>query len=464
MNYVACACIIMAIDLRDQYSEQKTRRVKLKAALAERNISFQVRQQVIAHIDQYWEAEGDTDEWHRIMDSLSRRLRTAVLEETHSHLLASPLFKDLSVTSGGQKAVIILLVEKMQTMVALPNEVMVSTGTMPTGLFIIEEGECIRYDPLDQQDSEVLSKGDFFGEGLLSGTRATHRVQTTTPVKLQVLLAPDFEDFLTEYPYLRPTILRSHQKAHELRRTGTSAAELFGVRKANPLAEMLSLVQRFAGTQPKDQSRDTSFTQLPERYLETGKYDILVLKAEWIVQSAREARGQHLARRQDLPREAFYTGKVENRAIIVVSYCWLTPKDPDPEGWHLKLLARLLQLFIAANGDAAVFIDYCCLYQAPRTKEQEKAFDASLRGTQNLYAHQETWTWCMKLLPSGSEELNKYEERGWTTFEMGPQRASNPLTGGDLTLACAMLLRSNFFMDHEPDEAAGLLAAGGGRQ
>ena len=46
MNYVACACIIMAIDLRDQYSEQKTRRVKLKAALAERNISFQVRQQV----------------------------------------------------------------------------------------------------------------------------------------------------------------------------------------------------------------------------------------------------------------------------------------------------------------------------------------------------------------------------------------------------------------------------------
>ena len=90
----------------------------------------------------------------------------------------------------------------------------------------------------------------------------------------------------------------------------------------------------------------------------------------------------------------------------------------------------MLQLFIAANGDAAVFIDYCCLYQEPRTTEYEKkAFKESLYGTQNLYAHQETWTWCMKLLPAGSEKLNKYEERGWTTFEMGPAARLKPLDG-----------------------------------
>ena len=350
------------------------------------------------------------------------------------------------------------MLEKVQTMVALPNEVMVSAGTMPAGLFIIEEGECIRYDPLDKHDSEILSKGDFFGEGLLSGTPATHRVQTTTPVTLGVLLARDFEEFLTEYSYLRPTILRSHQKAQELHRTGTSSADLFGSGKGSPLTDLLSLFPHFVGRQPKH-SRDLSFTQLPERYDETGKFDILMLKAEWVVQSAREARGQHLNRRQDLPREAFYTGKVENRAIIVVSYCWLTPQDSDPEGWHLKLLARLLQLFIAANGDAAVFIDYCCLYQDPRTDEQQRLFDKSLRGLQNLYAHQETWTWCMKLLPPGST-LARYEQRGWTTFEMGTAPSLKPPTTADITRARAMLLRSHFIVDHQSTEATGFFTVG----
>jgi hypothetical protein len=39
---------------------------------------------------------------------------------------------------------------------------------------------------------------------------------------------------------------------------------------------------------------------------------------------------------------------------------WLSPEHPDPNGWHLEVLARLLSLFVDNFGEAAVFIDFWC--------------------------------------------------------------------------------------------------------
>ena len=48
-----------------------------------------------------------------------------------------------------------------------------------------------------------------------------------------------------------------------------------------------------------------------------GEYDMLLLRSEWIVDRWRA--GGRLERRQELPPEAFYLGKLELRAVVVIS-------------------------------------------------------------------------------------------------------------------------------------------------
>ena len=96
---------------------------------------------------------------------------------------------------------------------------------------------------------------------------------------------------------------------------------------------------------------------------------------------------------------------------------WLTREHPDPDCWHLEVLCRLLVLFTESYGDAAVFIDFCSLYQWPRDDEQEALFQTSLKGLKQLYAHQTTWVWALNVLPPGST-VRPYELRGWPAYEM----------------------------------------------
>ena len=63
-------------------------------------------------------------------------------------------------------------------------------------------------------------------------------------------------------------------------------------------------------------------------------------------------------RRQDVPPSAFYRGRLEIRAVVAVSYPWLSAQHPDEDGWHLAILGRLLSLFCDLYGDAAVFLEY----------------------------------------------------------------------------------------------------------
>eukprot|EP00966_Prymnesium_polylepis_P284572 6574635-Prymnesium_polylepis.1 len=116
MNYVTCSCVMIAMDMREQHSERKKQRYRLKVVLKERKVPMRLRHQIIRHFDQFWRAEGDSDEWQRLLNGVSRRLRMQLLMHTHRRLLSSPLFKDICQTSGGRLAVVLSMLEKMKTL------------------------------------------------------------------------------------------------------------------------------------------------------------------------------------------------------------------------------------------------------------------------------------------------------------------------------------------------------------
>eukprot|EP00966_Prymnesium_polylepis_P036463 846048-Prymnesium_polylepis.1 len=165
---------------------------------------------------------------------------------------------------------------------------------------------------------------------------------------------------------------------------------------------------------PIQHNETQGFVDLPAVYDESGDYDILLLRAEYLIELWQS--GTRLARRQDLPPEAFYRGRLDIRALIAISYPWLAADHPDKDGWHLGILGRLLVLFCELYGDAAVFIDFCSLYQHPRSTRESDLFKISLRGLKHLYAHQNTWVFCLKSLPPNST-VPEYDSRGWPSFE-----------------------------------------------
>ena len=119
--------------------------------------------------------------------------------------------------------------------------------------------------------------------------------------------------------------------------------------------------------------------------------DIRLIDAVHVIKVAQA--GGRFQKRQDLPASAFLTKKPAY--TIFVSYGWLDKAHPDPDGWHLGILGPLLDLFVrsatAANGGAAVavgfFIDFCCLWQAPRSEVQGASFGRALRNINYLYAN-----------------------------------------------------------------------------
>ena len=93
-----------------------------------------------------------------------------------------------------------------------------------------------------------------------------------------------------------------------------------------------------------------TFVDLPAFYDESGEYDILLLKAEYLIDLAR--KGGRLKRRQDMPPEAFWTAADLRRLVeklgtryallfVALSYRWLTKDHPDPEGFHLAIASRM---------------------------------------------------------------------------------------------------------------------------
>ena len=86
------------------------------------------------------------------------------------------------------------------------------------------------------------------------------------------------------------------------------------------------------------------------------------------------------------PREAAALVERGDRSIGTLTYGWLSPGDPDPDGSRFRVLRRAL-LGMAIRVEA-LFWDFGSLYQAPRTSEQDASFKLALEGgaMNQLYA------------------------------------------------------------------------------
>lgn len=86
---------------------------------------------------------------------------------------------------------------------------------------------------------------------------------------------------------------------------------------------------------------------------------IAPLRGQWLV--ALHESGGRLERRQDLPAEAFWTadelrqvatmlGDNFGLLFVAVSYRWLESSHPDPEGFHLSIIATVAKLYLGEAG------------------------------------------------------------------------------------------------------------------
>jgi hypothetical protein len=78
------------------------------------------------------------------------------------------------------------------------------------------------------------------------------------------------------------------------------------------------------------------------------------------------------------PDVATYALWAADRRVCFVTHAWHTCVHPDPDGVTLGALLRFLHHPLGKHV-VGVFVDFSCLYQWPRTPDQELAFQASLQ-------------------------------------------------------------------------------------
>ena len=165
--------------------------------------------------------------------------------------------------------------------------------------------------------------------------------------------------------------------------------------------------------------------------LEAGGGDAtLTLRASWL----KTQRGGRFPKRGDplLPeatitvdelRAIHKASKCEYGAlpVIALSHFWRTKEHPDPDGETLELVIESLERQweeFQSKGvtDLGIIVDWCALWQTPRTPEQDVAFKAGLKGINQWYAHRGTTVW---LVTAGADRVKglSYWDKGWTLFE-----------------------------------------------
>jgi len=174
--------------------------------------------------------------------------------------------------------------------------------------------------------------------------------------------------------------------------------------------------------------------------------DAVLLKGQWILEHFKAVQERSLLawisgsssclplpRRQDLPKSAIWDPGVliprlarpyRRIKIVALSYSWLTQDHPDPLGQHLDLLVRAIKQWMAYftvefSWELAFFIDWCSLYQEPRTLEEDESFNRALRSVHVWYMNPWTDVWCLSRIPGYFSGLRQtsYRKRGWPTFE-----------------------------------------------
>jgi hypothetical protein len=133
-GYVLGTMFLVMLDLRGAGSEWRKQRMGIKSTLTDKHVPTRLRRRVLEHFDQHWEAKGDTEQWRRLLEGTSQRLRTDLLVFTERQLLATPLFEQICGTSGGRRALVLKMLEGMSVTVAAPSDVIVMAGFIPLGL------------------------------------------------------------------------------------------------------------------------------------------------------------------------------------------------------------------------------------------------------------------------------------------------------------------------------------------
>jgi len=101
--------------------------------------------------------------------------------------------------------------------------------------------------------------------------------------------------------------------------------------------------------------------------------------------------------------------------IVALSFSWETPEHPDPSGEQMRRVGCVVKRCLEQCSDVAIFIDWCSLWQLPRTEEQQSCFERARENIDMWFAHQMTWVW-LQTSPSEGATNPSYDECGWTFF------------------------------------------------
>ena len=122
-----------------------------------------------------------------------------------------------------------------------------------------------------------------------------------------------------------------------------------------------------------------------------------------------------------------------------LSYRWLSKDNPDPDGFHLKIVAAVARVYMheergkspltnafVAKGlgapDFALFWDFASLFQQPREEpKQVELFKEGLKASNVWYGHESTVCWMQTELPPDirfdAHIAQTYDESGWCFVE-----------------------------------------------
>jgi len=159
--------------------------------------------------------------------------------------------------------------------------------------------------------------------------------------------------------------------------------------------------------------------------LESGS--IALVRGSWLQANARVGRA--MPSRQEIPdaaaaaaaAAAFWRPDDLRSAprrphVIAVSYAWLSEGHADPEGRHFRYLSDLLSSYSdhinRAEGECqlAVYLDWCSMYQEPRSSDQQRSYEAALSSIDVLFSHHSTQVWQLPTVLPGQEP---YSNRAW---------------------------------------------------
>ena len=186
----------------------------------------------------------------------------------------------------------------------------------------------------------------------------------------------------------------------------------------------------------------------------------VLVRLSWLLELL--ASGGRISARQQLPREAIFTGRITDDVLVIaLSYCWCTKAHPDPEGLVLADLCVFLRYLDASRywGDddpnvrqlnihdrqVVVFWDYMAFYQNlepwpasgkkedhgdSRTPEQYESFKRGLGSVNLFYAHAKT----LVVLATEAHRTLKYNDSGWPFFEFSISLLPGKPTNGAIFL------------------------------